>query len=303
MQSSLPKISIVTISYNQEEFVEQTMRSVLDQCYPNLEYIVIDGASKDKSPQIIRRYADKLSYFVSEPDKGPADAINKGFAHATGEIMGWINSSDIHYPWTLRTIAQVFTDLPQVDWITGVASHLDEGIYPQDVAVAFHNKYDYLSGHFGHIQQESTFWRRRLWDAAGGSLDITLRHVFELSLWLRFARLTPLYQVNTILAGYRLHGDRIEPSEKDRKRHEALLKEFRDSFGPLDRFRGRFLGATDNPPGRTLRSLLKRFGLMGWNRKPRIVRDFDNNNKHWVILEYGRCRPNPPPESRWPPSS
>ena len=84
MPAPLPKISIVTISYNQEEFVESTIRSVLEQEYPNLEYVVIDGASKDCSPGIIERYADRLAWTVSEPDKGPADAINKGFAHTTG---------------------------------------------------------------------------------------------------------------------------------------------------------------------------------------------------------------------------
>ncbi len=281
MPPSLPKISIVTISYNQEEFLEQTMRSVLDQNYPNLEYMVIDGASKDCSPQIIERYADRLSWHVSEPDKGPADAINKGFARATGEIMGWINSSDIHYSWTLSTVAQVFADVPEAQWITGVASHLDEGMAPQSIAKAYMNKYDYLSGRYGNIQQESTFWRRSLWDEAGGQLDVSLRHVFELSLWLRFMRLAPLYHVNTVLAGYRLHGDRIEPSARDTARHSVLVKEFRDSQSARDRFRGNIVRLTDNGPGRALRSTAKRLGLMKWNRKPVILRDFDNHR--WMI--------------------
>lgn len=92
-----PKISIVTPSFNQSEFLELTIRSVLDQGYPNLEYIVIDGGSTDGSVDIIKKYADKISYWVSEKDGGQYDAINKGFARSSGEIMGWINSSDLYY--------------------------------------------------------------------------------------------------------------------------------------------------------------------------------------------------------------
>ena len=103
-----PKISIVTPSFNQAEFLEQTICSVLNQNYPNLEYIIIDGGSTDGSVEIIKKYADKFTYWVSEKDNGQYDAINKGFSHTTGDIMGWINSSDIYYPWTLSMIAEIF---------------------------------------------------------------------------------------------------------------------------------------------------------------------------------------------------
>ena len=122
-----PRISVITPSYNQGEYLEATLRSVLDQDYEELEYVVIDGGSTDGSVQIIERYASRLAYWVSEPDRGHAHALNKGFERATGDILCWINSSDMYYPWTLRTVAEVFTQLPGVEWITGVASWFDVG--------------------------------------------------------------------------------------------------------------------------------------------------------------------------------
>src|SRR5688500_10091346 len=104
-----PKISIITASYNQGRFLEKTILSVLSQHYPNLDYIIIDGGSTDGSVEIIKRYAGQLSYWCTEPDKGQYNAINKGFAKASGEIMGFLNADDLYLPWTLSTIASIFT--------------------------------------------------------------------------------------------------------------------------------------------------------------------------------------------------
>src|SRR5215204_5758135 len=114
MGKDLPKISIVTPSYNQAEFIEETILSVINQNYPNLEYIVIDGGSTDGSVEIIKKYEQYFSYWVSEPDKGHADALNKGFAKATGEVMAWINSDDKYFPWTFATVAEVYSQFPEV---------------------------------------------------------------------------------------------------------------------------------------------------------------------------------------------
>src|SRR5687767_14887936 len=121
-----PKISIVTPSYNDAAFLEQTILSLLNQGYPNLEYIVIDGGSTDRSVEIIKKYADRLAYWVSERDRGMYDVINKGFQHATGEIIGWINSDDMHHPGSLFSLAQIFSDFPEIPWLQGFPNSVDD---------------------------------------------------------------------------------------------------------------------------------------------------------------------------------
>src|SRR3954447_3859663 len=117
-RATLPKISVVTPSFNQAEYLEETLRSVLDQEYTNLEYIVIDGGSTDGSVDIIRRYEDRLAYWVSEPDQGQYDALNKGFARTTGEIMAWLNSDDKYLDWTFSSVAEAMSKLPEIEWLT-----------------------------------------------------------------------------------------------------------------------------------------------------------------------------------------
>src|SRR5512138_1735166 len=117
---ALPKISVVTPSFNRVKFLEETIRSVLDQDYPNLEYIIVDGGSTDGSVEVIRKYQDRLASWVSEPDQGPYEAINKGFARSTGEIMAWIGSDDKYLPWTLQVVASAMSASPQIEWITSL---------------------------------------------------------------------------------------------------------------------------------------------------------------------------------------
>ena len=200
-----PKISIVTPSFNQAAWVEKTVRSVLDQNYDNLEYIVVDGASTDGSVGILKKYSDRFHYFVSERDSGHASALNKGFRQSSGEIMGWLNSDDMYLPWTLRTVAELFEGHPEVNWISGIPAMwtIDDVLVPANLP--FKNQFDYLAGKFEWIQQESVFWRRRLWDKAGGRIDESYKFMVDGELWTRFFCLDHLWYANCFLGGYRMH--------------------------------------------------------------------------------------------------
>ncbi len=218
MPDAAPKLSIVTPSFNQAQVLERTLRSVLDQNYANLEYVVVDGGSTDGSVEIIRRYADRLASWVSEPDRGQYDAINKGFARTTGEIMAWINSDDMYLPWAFSIAVELFETFPEVEWLTTLAPvWLDErdrvivispvGGFGYTREGFFKGEFLGEPGRFGKffIQQESTFWRRSLWERAGGRVSTEFSLAGDFELWARFYEHAELYAVATPLAGYRSH--------------------------------------------------------------------------------------------------
>jgi len=203
--NNFPKISIVTPNYNQGEYLEQTIRSVLDQGYPNLEYIIIDGGSTDSSLEIIKKYEKQLTYWISEKDNGMYEAIQKGFERSTGEIMGWINSDDILFPSSLKRISSLFNSYTQIEWLGGCALTINS---ESDIVYANAqrkwNRFMYYTGDFKYIQQEGTFWRRSLWLKAGGSLNTSLKFAGDLELWSRFFLCADYYTLPTPLAGFRM---------------------------------------------------------------------------------------------------
>ena len=238
--SGSPKISLVTPSYNHGAFLKHTIRSVLDQHYPSLEYVVVDGGSRDDSKGILQTYADHLHWWVSEKDDGPESAINKGFAHTTGEIMAWIGASDKYLPWAFSAVGAIFDRFPEVDWLTT--------LYPvqwdtQGKVSGFHRLPPYYRDGFfrgeyqnvgnrpfarGWIQAESTFWRRSLWEKAGGFLDPG-EYASDFDLWVRFYQHANLYGVAAPLAGWRLEeGQRGHGNEGAyRDSAERVLKKAR----------------------------------------------------------------------------
>ena len=218
---SIPTITIVTPSFNRKEYLAETMDSVLGQGYPKLEYIVVDGNSTDGSAELIKRRADELGWWVSEPDSGAWNAINKGFAHASGEVMGWLGSDDLLMPWSLSILGEIFATFPEIEWLTTqIPMMCDEDGRPvESYRLDAYSADEFFRGAnlpfagwraAGFIQQESTYWRRSLWERVGGRLDETLELAADFDLWARFHRAgAQLYGVRVPLACFRLHSNQL----------------------------------------------------------------------------------------------
>ncbi len=199
-----PLVSIITPSYNQGTFLEETIRSVLSQDYPSLEYIIVDGGSTDNSLEIIQSYASKLAWWVSERDKGHADALNKGFAHASGEILAWLNSDDTYRPGAIREAVDYLQAHPGISMVYSDANLIDEqgkniGRFP-----ARQTSYDRMLGGAVNIPQATTFFWTRLWKQVE-PLDLSLRYAFDYDLWVRLAKIAPVAYVPHTWANFRLH--------------------------------------------------------------------------------------------------
>jgi len=202
-------ISIITASYNAAAHIESALASVLSQNYSDLEYIVIDGASKDSTFQIAEKHGEQITYFISEPDEGQYHAIQKGFDRSNGEIMAWLNADDVYMPWTFSVVVEIFEKYPEVQWITGLPGFLNEkgqytGVHASAAAYPQHYiRNGWYQGHLaGYLQQESMFWRRSLWEKISG-LDLSLDLAADFKLWTEFAQHAELVQVATPLAAFR----------------------------------------------------------------------------------------------------
>jgi glycosyltransferase involved in cell wall biosynthesis len=202
--NQFPKISIVTPSFNQAQFLEQTILSVLNQRYPNLEYIIMDGGSADGSADILRKYENRLKYWISEPDNGQADAIYRGFEHSTGEILAWLNSDDYYLPGALHAVGHFFAHHPQAEWLIGNTIAIDANgqllFYRWAFPVSFGSLLYWDLG----FHQQASFWRREAFFATGG-FDRTLTFSFDYDLYLRLARRQRPRRINRFLAAFRKH--------------------------------------------------------------------------------------------------
>lgn len=211
---SLPKISIVTPSYDQAEFLERTILSVLNQNYPNLEYIIIDGGSTDGSVEIIRKYERYLAYWVSEKDNGPAAAINKGFKMTTGDIFAYLNSDDVYLPETLFSMINIFKSNTEHALVYGHVYMIDEDehMLNPNVAVALpFNVDEYLYGIFS-IPQQGSFWKRDLYEKLNGFNEKN-RTCWDGEFFVKASiNGFKFYRINDILACFRIHPKSISGS-------------------------------------------------------------------------------------------
>ncbi len=215
-----PKLSIITPSFNQADYLDETLRSVLDQGYPDVEHIVVDGASTDGSVGIIKEHSERLAWWVSELDAGQADAINKGFARATGEIVAWLNSDDVYLPDTLTKIAELFDANPDAGIIYGDVLSIDGEGNPINVQRFAQYKLEDLMA-FQIISQPGVFMRRSVLEQAG-YLDQNYHFLLDHHLWLRIAQLAPMIYTPQILAKARYHADAKNIAHAERFGREAF---------------------------------------------------------------------------------
>jgi glycosyltransferase involved in cell wall biosynthesis len=201
--NKFPKITVITPSFNQGQYIEETILSVINQDYPNLEYIIIDGGSTDNTVEVIKKYQDKIHYWVSEKDSGQSNAINKGLRKATGEIINWINSDDQLRPGALSVIAKHFTDKPDVAIVHGRIEYFGEttNYYSANLPVK-----DIATRYVSHIcmPQPASFFHRKLIDEQG-ILDESLHFSMDTDLFLRAGLHYPLVQIEDVIARFRLH--------------------------------------------------------------------------------------------------
>ena len=255
-----PKISIITPSLNQGQFIEETIRSVLLQNYPNLEYIIIDGGSTDNSVEIIKRYEKWITYWVSETDSGQSHAINKGFMHCTGEITNWLNSDDQLTPGALQVIANSFSG-DDIDIVSGRESHFGSRgteelkygtiIYPTLEENLF----------YGIIYQPSTFWRTKCFRELL-PVNENLNYLMDAELWIRYLLIYGLVKVkkiDNVLAKFRLHQN---------SKTANLKHEFEEERNHLRSHLLLILNFQKNIPGFNIHNFEK--GMLKWEIKQKI---------------------------------
>jgi glycosyltransferase involved in cell wall biosynthesis len=211
-----PKISIIIPTLNQARFIEETIQSVLSQNYPNLELIVLDGGSTDNTLEILQKYSGALSW-ISEPDNGQVDAINKGLKMATGEIVAYLNSDDVYTPNALMTVGKYFADHPNTQILTGKCVNMDEnGVETRSLIKLYKNFWlllgiDQFLMILDYVSQPSTFWRTELIHSIG-FFDARYHNAMDYDYWLRVTQKYKLRFINQYLSKFRIYPTSITSS-------------------------------------------------------------------------------------------
>ena len=225
---NLPLVSIITPSFNQVLFLEETILSVLEQDYPRIEYIVVDGGSGDGSVELIKQYKDKIAWWVSEVDQGQTDAINKGFGRASGSILAWLNSDDTYEPGAVSAAVKYLQEHPDVGMVYADCNFIDEQSRKIGKFGAAQTDYQRLRQGYVHIPQQTMFFRAELWHAVG-PLDPSFYFAMDYDLWTRITALTEIkYLAGQIWANFRLHTSGKSIAADDRCWPEMLRVHYRD---------------------------------------------------------------------------
>ena len=198
-----PTVSIVTPSYQHGRFLEWTIRSVILQEFPRLEYVVMDGGSTDRTPEILARYRGFFTHVESAKDGGQADAVKRGFEHTSGEIMAYLNSDDVLAPGTLQFVTGFFAENPRVDALYSHRVFIDENNRVERYWLLPAHR-DGLMKRWDYIPQETCFWRRRIYDHVGG-VDPTFQFALDYDLFVRFMERGRMHRVNRFLGAFRQH--------------------------------------------------------------------------------------------------
>lgn len=223
---TLPKISIVTPSFNQSKYIRATIDSVLSQDYPNLEYIVMDGGSTDGTVEILKSYGKKITW-VSEADNGQTEAINKGLRQSTGEVLAYLNSDDIYFPGTLRAVGEYYQKT-QADWITGDCLVINDAGEPSKggwlvrgykrLLMTLYSRHTLMIAD-SMLPQPSTFWSRRAWERVG-EFNEKYHYVMDYDYWLRMSTFYRPHDLNIVLSGFR-----SQPNSKSETGRAKLMAE------------------------------------------------------------------------------
>ena len=229
--TNLPLVSIITPSFNQAQFLEQTIQSVLGQDYPQIEYIIVDGGSTDGSVDMIKKYEGGLAWWISEQDQGQTDAINKGFAHSKGEVLAWINSDDTYNPRAVGQAVKYLIENPDIAMVYADCNFINEA---GQVIGKFNSKqtdYRRLREGYVHIPQQTMFFHAKYWQELG-PLDPSFYFAMDYDLWTRIASKAPIkYLAGQTWANFRIHDLGKTTTHDDRCWPEMLRVHYRDGGG------------------------------------------------------------------------
>ncbi len=291
------RLCLVTPCLNAEAYLEQTLRSVIEQAgFERVDYIVMDGGSTDGTLQILERHKARFHFFRSAPDAGLYHAVEEGLRNSDAEIMGWINSDDMLCPWTLRLVLRIFDQLPEVSFITSRFPLVmdKEGVPYRADQLPGVTRADFLAGltlpekdraALNFISQESTFWRRSLWEQSGSGFDHSLKLACDFELWSRFLELTDLHVVDVPMAMFRAHGANLSVAHAEEYMAEAK--------GVLARHGDAWRMSEESRRSRVRELFLKGDGFDHENQsrldsKPPYIWFDEPNNLHRVARDRGR---------------